>query len=111
MSLHGLLINSCSIERPIFLKDTAGGPITSSFQTIATDIATSIQARGGRAIFMFAGRQIFITHRFYFDADVGIKRGDRLKDPVGQYYIVHNYSEMAGRGVLWIADVTLQLDA
>lgn len=110
MSLSSLLINSCSIERPTFSRDTAGGPV-SSYKLISPNIATSIQPRGGKAMFMFAGRQIFISHRFYFDADVGIKRGDRLKDPSGQYYIVHNYSEMAGRHVLWIADVTLQLDS
>jgi len=110
MSLSSLLINLCSIEKPSFTRDDAGGPVP-SYSLVAQNVPCSIQARGGKALFQFGARQIFVTHRFYFDNDVGIKRGYRLKDPSGQYYIVHNFSEMAGRHVLWIADVTLQLDS
>ena len=110
MSLSSLLNSVCTIEKPVYTKDAAGGPVP-SYTTLASLVACTIQATSGSASFKFGQRQIFITHRIYFDRDVGIKRGYRVKDAIGQYYVVYAYGELAGRSFLWRADVTLQLDS
>ncbi len=109
MSLHSLLVQTCSVEKPTFTKDTSGGPVP-GYSVVETDIPCSIQSQGGKAVFKFGERMIYITHRFFFDRDVGVKRGYRLKDAEGLYYVIHNYSEVAGRGELWVADAVLQFD-
>lgn len=105
MSIASMLVNTVAVERVTSALDSSGGPVL-SFTTPSglEELSCSIQPATGKAKLLYAQHKLTVTHRVYFDADHGLRRGDRLKLSSTRYLIIHGGGDMPGRGRLWFFD-------
>jgi len=108
VSLAELLVHEVTLQRPVLTKDASGGS-SRSFADVDT-YTCSIQPLSYKEQARWGARQLFVTHVLYFDADRGIRRGDRLyQAATGKYYVVLSYQDQAGQAELYAAYAREQL--
>ncbi len=111
MSLASLLNRTVSLERPNNVQDEVSGVLRQSWATIVSDAPAAIQPLSAVARHQFAQRQIYVTHRIYFAADVEPQRTDRIRvtsPATDQLFIIHGFFNQAGRDFLWSIDAQEQ---
>lgn len=62
MSLESLLSDTCSIKRPVWGSDNAGGPVRTSETTVGSDIPCTVVTNGSTTVEYFESFQIEISH-------------------------------------------------
>ena len=108
MSLQSLLgTSTVNLVRPTKRLDSSAGPVNSD-TTVLYNIPCTIQPLSSKEKLAFAQRQIFLTHRIYFNRDIAPQRQDRLDAKDGRQFQILGYFNLAGRSRVWAAEVREQ---
>lgn len=62
MSLTSLMTNTCSIQRPVWGTDNAGGPVRTSETTLGSSIPCFVMTKGASAVEYFNSFQMELSH-------------------------------------------------
>ena len=109
MSLASLTAtHRVTAKRPKNDRDLSGG-VVKTWQTLHpfVSIPVTIQPLSAREQYLFAQRQVIVTHRVYTAVDVrDLRRDDRLEDQTtGRTYVMVNAFDEAGSGRVFSTEV------
>lgn len=98
MSLTSLMTNTCSIQRPVWGTDNAGGPVRTSATTLGSNIPCFIMTRGASAVEYFDSFQMELSHIVITQSTLAAKGDWVLVD--GLFLRIDGIQQRRARGTI-----------
>lgn len=96
-----------TVQRPTVSQDASLGQVP-TYSNAYSNVRASVQPASGSVLFMYAQRNIKVTHSIFTETQVAIRVGDRLYDGTNTYQVT-GVANLISLGAVYRIDCELYM--